>query len=95
MKPSFLLLTLATAITSVSACERTCGMSGESKTQCSYNCWRACGDVSETSARNNFANAMRKAGHTCTNSGAANVKCKKTKAFGSCNSHYWNCGKKC
>ena len=93
MKPTLLLLTLASTITSVSACERACSMSGETSTKCSYNCWRACGDLSETTARNNFANAMRKNGHSCTNSGAAGVTCTKTKAFGSCDSHYRNCGK--
>lgn len=48
-----------------------------------------------TFARNNFANAMRKNGHSCSNTGAAGVSCTKTTAFGSCGSHYWNCGKNC
>jgi len=95
MKFSLLFVALASSIASVNACERTCSFDREASGYCYYSCWQACGDVSETSARNNFANAMRGNGHTCTNVGASEVKCKKTAAFGKCSSHYWNCGNGC
>ncbi|KAK0640613.1 hypothetical protein B0T16DRAFT_418195 [Cercophora newfieldiana] len=95
VKATFILFALASSIASVSACERTCSLDREANGKCYYTCWRACSSLSETSARNNFANAMRRNGHSCTNSGAAGVTCTKTSAFGSCGSHYWNCGSGC
>jgi len=92
---SFLALALATTIATVNACERTCSLDSESGGYCYYSCWQACSSLSETTARNNFGKALRRAGHDCVDTGANGEKCKKTSSFGSCGSHYWNCGSGC
>ncbi|KAK4184821.1 kinetochore complex Sim4 subunit Fta4 [Podospora australis] len=90
--------TLVAALASVGiaqACVRTCETSGSSSTTCSYTCWRACSDLSETTVRNSFLSALQANGHACSAVGANGVRCTKNSRFGACNTHYWNCGKDC
>lgn len=89
------LLTVLASLAIVQACVRTCEWSNDSGGKCGYRCWRACSSLPETTIRNNFLNGLQRNGHDCRAVGANEISCTKTSAFGSCSSHYWNCGSGC
>jgi hypothetical protein len=95
VKLSLVVYALA-AVAGVQACKKTCKAtsSGGSGGRCYFKCTDACPDVGPTAARNAFLNALEE-DYDCQKWGAAGLSCKKTSAFGACDTHYWKCGEGC
>jgi hypothetical protein len=78
------------------ACKRTCSAVSETSGTCTYNCTDQCSSLPAGTARDNFLNALKSSGYSCTSSGVTGVKCNKGGSFGTnCWNHYWTCGSGC
>lgn len=89
------LLTVLASVAAAQACARTCEWYSDRNGKCLYRCWRACESLPETTVRNAFLRGLQRAGYDCRAMGVNEIECTKTRSFGTCSSHYWNCGKDC